>query len=571
MCRDLMHPNARRCPSSMGEARNARDRLRYATTKASTASSPVDTATTEAVTLQPTELPLEDIAADVRRDIHTAFEAFHSVNLGQSALDPDNGAEVNWRGLEERVREVGAQVENRAEELSGTSAEDIQALHDGAIARVKDDVEPLIELSKATESQWREAMLAYNKACTADPDGDHDDLEAEMEALKAAFQEARLESENAAKALAADFGYNPKKLETSRDINVALRAIQQGNDPTTQGQLKALAEGRIRALQEVRDMGGETIEMNDNSSKRAAKVMAEVAEVYPTDWIRMSNATGDLRIKDTKGRAHYSSMRTQKTRKVMSERFVAYGDEQPDGGDWVRGVWTGSGWTNPLENPDAYEKYAGEADTEDSSRVFWYRPAFKTRRRWDGKSVEGKPPRGWTEAFETNRDGEQIRVFRQPQYYMSTSDISAELTIDKDKPASQWQDTPGLGTAIHEFAHRCEHVNPAIGRLEQAFLERRTTDADGNREPLQNIYGSSREKSRFDSFADKYMGKEYGTDQVTINVDGEKKRVAAIHREVLSTGMESLFAGAFGSLAGINGKTSDADMRSFVLGVLATS
>ena len=68
-------------------------------------------------------------------------------------------------------------------------------------------------------------------------------------------------------------------------------------------------------------------------------------------------------------------------------------------------------------------------------------------------------------------------------------------------------DEGSFGTAIHELGHRFERAVPEIKELEKIFYERRTAG-----EPLQWLGGcySYSEKSRFDDFIEKYMGKDYG-------------------------------------------------------------
>ena len=61
-------------------------------------------------------------------------------------------------------------------------------------------------------------------------------------------------------------------------------------------------------------------------------------------------------------------------------------------------------------------------------------------------------------------------------------------------------------TAIHELGHRFEKVVPGILQAEKAFYDRRTIG-----EPLQWLGSGYRrdEKSKFDKFLNKYMGKNY--------------------------------------------------------------
>lgn len=568
MCRGLSDPNHRRCPSSGGHERRNRDRAKYAANRAAGLTRPVNEALTAAPQDVFIEVSLEDAACQVRERIHNTFHVGHGKNLGHSTMSDDYRERLaalaalpasdgidSWKELEQDVRAIGQALEDRAAQIAGFTAEDAAERHMVRVARAKEEIDPFYDRLSKVNNQIRDTQGEIWTAERENPDEDHGELLAQMAALKATRDSIQQEADTRGAVIARDFGFGDIG---PHEVNGTIRKIQQGFDPMTLADTKILADARLVALKEVRDFGG-TIELNDNSSKRVAGIMAEVAQHYPADWVRMSNTAGNLKVKDTKGRAHYNQASSQRVRKQSTEVRWRDAGEEPEGDGWVSGVWTGNGWSNPIENPDAVEKYAQYANTDSGERsVAWYRPAFKTRRSYryyDGESVTGPPPRGWTEAFETLSDGSEIRVFRQPAWRMTHGETVSELTVDKDRSGGQWQETAGFGTALHEFGHRAEHMNPAITELEEAFLLRRTTGEDGQRDKLTNLYLSNRERGRSDSFADKYMGKEYNNG----------------YREVLSTGMEGIFAGAFGSLAGINGKTPDADMRAFILGVLATA
>jgi len=68
-------------------------------------------------------------------------------------------------------------------------------------------------------------------------------------------------------------------------------------------------------------------------------------------------------------------------------------------------------------------------------------------------------------------------------------------------------DKASFGTAIHELGHRFERTIPGIKEAEKLFYERRT--AGDTLQWLGSNYDRS-EKSRFDKFLDKYIGKDYG-------------------------------------------------------------
>ncbi|WP_461171964.1 hypothetical protein M1D93_13120 [Arthrobacter sp. Z1-9] len=74
------------------------------------------------------------------------------------------------------------------------------------------------------------------------------------------------------------------------------------------------------------------------------------------------------------------------------------------------------------------------------------------------------------------------------------------------------------------------------------------------REDLVQMYAGTSEMARHDYFAATYIGKHY----------------AHGHTEILSMGMESIFAGTDGGLIGVNAYDADPEMRDFILGTLAT-
>lgn len=538
MCRELSHPNARRCPSAHGENRRARDRANYTVSKSRDLTSPVD----ESLTAAPGAVPvvdLKEVAAGVRESVHTLYENEYGKNR---RADVGTYPQYVWSDVEEEVRSIGVAVEGRASEIAGFTAEEAAERSRERISEIENDT--IRELNASIEK----LQIQRKTASYAEYLRSREDVANQIFAMQT-------EHDNALVDLLKEKGYGDISPSDAREID---RKVRKGVDEQTVADMKTLAEARLQALSETREMGGVKIETNEDSSKRVALVMEEVANYYPADWIRKSNEIGNLKVKDTKSRAHYSSARVQKFRVPYCEdRYSRYA---PDGEGWVRGVYKGRGWwANPLEDPSAVEKYAAFRGTEDpEGDALWVRPRFKTRkamRYYNGESVEGKPPRGWEEAHETLSDGQVIRVFRQPAYRMARGDVVAELTVDNDKPEVQWQTTAGFDTAIHEFAHRTEHVNPVIFHLEEEFARRRTTK-DGEREKIVMLYASpNKEVGRTDSFADKYVGKEY----------------RGSYREVMSTGMQGLFSGGFGNLAGTDGKTPDADMRAFILGVLATA
>lgn len=75
-----------------------------------------------------------------------------------------------------------------------------------------------------------------------------------------------------------------------------------------------------------------------------------------------------------------------------------------------------------------------------------------------------------------------------------------------------------------------------------------------NQDPLVPMSAGSTEMTRPDNFTNIYMGKDYRGDAT----------------EVMSMGMEGVFAGAYGGFIGVGGEKPDLEVRDLVLGVLAS-
>lgn len=146
----------------------------------------------------------------------------------------------------------------------------------------------------------------------------------------------------------------------------------------------------------------------------------------------------------------------------------------------------------------------------------------------------------------------------------------AQLTIDKRDEGCL---SPGISTAIHEYGHRAEQIQPTVNALAQAHLARRTQLATGERHDLEpylvsksrtkrpppanwnEFRGESSEWTRPDDFAEQYTGRQYPSTRVS---------------EVFTTGMEGVFAGRFGGLRGTGRWKADTEHRDLILGTLTT-
>lgn len=152
--------------------------------------------------------------------------------------------------------------------------------------------------------------------------------------------------------------------------------------------------------------------------------------------------------------------------------------------------------------------------------------------------------------------------------------LVSKLTISSDHESCL---EPGVTTAIHEYGHRMERMHPQVNQIMQTHLAIRTTGDDGRRDSMQPYMPSSStrktppgdtmedwvrrqrdsktgEWTRPDHFAEVYTGKQY---------DGDSS-------EVLTTGMEGVFAGRFGGLSGQGAWREDTAHRDLILGTLAT-
>lgn len=117
------------------------------------------------------------------------------------------------------------------------------------------------------------------------------------------------------------------------------------------------------------------------------------------------------------------------------------------------------------------------------------------------------------------------------------SDYKQIIAISGDGKGSSFR------TAIHELGHRFEKAVPQIREAEKAFYERRT--AGESLRWLGGNYGKN-ERSRFDKFISRYMGKDYSGDAY----------------ELVSMGFELGYTDPAALLA-------DADMAEWIYGLLS--
>jgi hypothetical protein len=320
-------------------------------------------------------------------------------------------------------------------------------------------------------------------------------------------------------------------------------------------------------MQEVRNLGGSAV-VHPRSNKEKVQVLNEALKFFPNEWVERSNATGEnLMVKKSTARAHYTDGTSQKEYKVVKDGRLRINrkGEEPDN------TRHQSGWVEVLPDETGQVSYVDEygktheAWLNDGERAF-FAPSWEYHSPYSHGYIQedGKPRgRGWVKAtvkdsiydpLTQERKEEEVEVWRRPVTSRRLVNISttAELLID-----GRWDANRGKATAVHEFMHRVEAKHPYVGNLEGIFINRRTKKADGTKEDLVRIYKGKNEYSTPDNFVDDYMGKHY-------HGSGGK------HWEVLSTGAEAVWTGAFGGLMGLGGHKVDTNHRNFVLGIFAS-
>lgn len=463
-----------------------------------------------------------------------------------------NGSSV-YDTINEHVIRLGQAIADRAQEYAGVTGSQVR---DGLAARfavldqrVEDAKVEHYRLQQELAADYEDlleekvaAALAAGKAWAQDPDDPH--LQDERNRCRQELDEAR--------QLKAEDARNEKVDATYEEYRRLCQVRAVGVDAQAQAELRALADGYLRALADVRHTGGR-LRWHSRSAKKAVAAFDEAACVFPSDWIDGSNDGRPPVVKINKSRAHYSHGHQEVTRRrvQVAYRFCYDSEEELQ---TAKAKAACSPWEDVVETPDAT----------------WGSSEFKaeTRRFEVYVDYSGEPPdpdrpprgRGWVLHSFTDQDGEDRRVWRRPKLQMETVAVESvpELRTNLAIQVMEGR-SPTFAISAHELVHRFEATNPDIPRMESWFLERRTAG-----EELSRIYPGRREKrpevGYRDNLVDHYMGRVYETDR---------------HFEVLSCGVESLFGGHFGGLVGAHGDGTryhaDEDMRAFVLGTMAVA
>lgn len=338
-----------------------------------------------------------------------------------------------------------------------------------------------------------------------------------------------------------------------------------------QEQIQKQGEAIKVVLQEVREFGGE-VTVDADTKPAAIKIINEsVGQVFPTQWLEEANTLTPVEVKMTAGRAHYSPFFVvRKSQATITDKKVVIKPEgwSPDPnsphdlGNWVQ-VNANDVQDGQVVDPETTLRSHIVPEAPTGQQVWLHSPVDRVSttsgvRKPRGAVEQTVKKQAWDAAQgKMVETGEEEKVWISPQkvQVQDIVDCKPLLTISTDK-------TDTYRAAIHEFSHRVE-TTPTIGRyitgIESAFIRRRTTNEQGERDQLEGLYGGKSELARKDHFADGYIGKEYNASK------GANKP-----HEVLAVGVESVFAGSLGGLVGAGNRKPDHEMRDLIVGLFAT-
>lgn len=494
MCRAIGKGD-RRCPGCTGSKRALVDRRRYHAGLAALATS---------ARADPPPSPVP-----TRADVEALVEA---ARASRTAHDPDTleGA----RAITAAHARLGAAIAARGEEISGVRADEVEEHWRSRVEEMQAEFAPMDQARNARENEALRILVAVEQARNA-----ADDAERDHGRDSAQAQAARDSADAAYREWDTLSGEDFDDEDRYQEVRMALEETLPGEDYETQGGLEWLTRGYQAALSEVRACGG-TFATTADTEPEAAQLFTDAAQVYPTEWLDKS---GPVKATLAYTRAHYSPGEVKK--KTVPEPPTTVPAEV---------------WQYRRHDPTNV-LISEQADPDGTATVTYQQYAIDER-----PADEGKPKgRGWEGPFPGR--GGSVRYRRK---------ATTTVTVVESPEIISNSGYGGRVTAIHEIAHRMEHLIPAISRVERAFLLARTTDGDANQEELSQIYTArADERGRRDSFVDHYVGKEY-----------EDPRF----REVLSVGVESVFGSARGGLIGVGNHAADRHHRDVVLGILAS-
>lgn len=313
-----------------------------------------------------------------------------------------------------------------------------------------------------------------------------------------------------------------------------------------------LVAGYRKVLSEIRPLGGVFPGHKDTDMPALKTMNAVVGKNFPSEWIKKSSDT-PLVFKEEDGiRAYYRKDYPYEDGNSTIVLTQAYHLTIKASEVFQRGLSLNGDNVVPAGPVIEYKDPKSGKIEESVLYVIPDRVVFDDT--VDKKDKNGRPiGGGWKWGHAPSQDD-------ATWYHHGTAKGKYIPTLMLATKRSSHDDA----NASHEFCHRVEDVvgNGAIMSLEESFLKRRTTNAEGTREPLTHMVHSNQngsilevELGRKGNFMTHYIGKEYVTHS---------------SREVLSVGAEALFHGDYGAFVGIDDNyPADVDHRAFVLGVFA--
>lgn len=439
--------------------------------------------------------------------------------------------------LEKRITRLGLAVGKEAEKRAGFNRE----AFDEAISTPSEEYLEAKKINEQLTETCRQASINYLRAKNEAGDrvfpGKAREL-ARLKALKEDLEEKGYEAH-----------LEVERLQREEDYRVAIIRMETK---------RKLAYGYASVISDIRPLGG-MIPNHEYTDRDTLEILNRtVGRYYPSAWIKASEAAGELAVAPTgQNRAKYSA----------HEFYPA----KPERGLEVQESF--AGLVSVEKAKDFIEKISREGieihgygtsfdngDGEYQVVEFAYRQEFNPER--DQMDENGVPVgMGWHFGHVPRTAPGGLHVPEEKVWYripVNYGRVVPTLFMAHESAGYEKQ----TATAYHEFAHRVEDVvrDGVIEYLEEAFLVRRTTDENGEREELSAMKPgdgtfSGTELGRKGTFMMHYIGKEYLTHR---------------SREVLSVGSESLFAGSYGSFMGLDGvHPVDLDHRGFTLGVFA--
>jgi hypothetical protein len=554
MCRQILE-GGRRCPCDTSEARRLRKHNLSARTKFESERTPAS----PKASIAPVEVPplpplaqIKNLTADITvlRGLMKNYGFYEDGAQDKEDVVLSNGDKISFKDAgtlgfsnrmlaecEKRTITLGAKINDLVSERSGTT--------DEAIA----------DKDKASREEAKEIYTRDMNAATLQ----HNQIRKEQEekfGSESNYAAAYHNGDPDAKDLYKRTNeYYAKTRLVSHDYSVSLKRINDASEKAMQERVTIQKE----VMKELRPLGGE-LTVADNSNKKAVATLKKALEVYPSSWIEASNNITPARIKLTAGRAHYTAGKMQESfsfkpyirMEAKPKGWKPDPLDQDEAGEWFKANERGE-YTNP-ETGRVHRDAYFNPETEDA----WaYNRLEYAVSHYDNNDTKPRG-RGWAQRdVRDKRTGQVITRWARPYLRKVSNEIQyqPELTVSSI-------DGEGYRVALHEFAHRVESTkkdNSYITKMEERFIQRRTTDAEGEREKLVRIYPKKKEFARKDNFTNLYMGKEY---------DGDVG-----YREILSTGAEAVWGDQirYGGLIGLKESDPDPEMKNFILGMWASA